>query len=78
MNNARSIVDEEGFVPCRDDRCSDQEIHPAHDLEAKRNRPMLCPLCGERLITMPKKRARCVNCQWRGLRIEAQLGTKNA
>ena len=84
MATAKSIADEEGFEPCRDDRCSDLEIHPAescrnNDKSAERNK-LRCPLCAAQLITLPRKRARCANCQWRGSRAEAALthGKKHA
>lgn len=70
MAVAKSIGDEEGFELCRDERCGKQALHPAHDLEAERNQ-IRCPLCTGRLVPMPKQRARCVNCEWRGPKKEA-------
>ncbi len=71
MNNAaREITNEEGFEPCRDERCTDEDgIHPAHNLDAERN-SVACPLCHGDVCMMPKARARCVECQWRGDRSE--------
>lgn len=78
MASAKSIRDEEGFEPCRDEKCKELEIHPAHDLDKPRNSLPSCPLCTGDLIKIRKTRYRCARCQWRGLLAEAQLGARNA
>jgi hypothetical protein len=72
-NEARhaQIVDEVGFEPCREDRCPDDSIHPAHPEDFGHSRSSKffmtsCPLCSAKLIRLPRRRARCSVCSWRG------------
>lgn len=81
MAVAKELVDEVGFVMCRDERCDDDSVHPAHDLDKKRNKlqaTLRCPLCTGELIKLRKTRWRCGSCQWRGSQAEALLGAKHA
>lgn len=69
----KTIAIEEGFEPCRSERCSDLEIHPKHTDD-----PPLCPHCASTLIKMPRKRMRCSACAWRGKLPSKKPKTKKA
>lgn len=61
----------EGFVPCRDELCADDELH-AHGTcgprQYKKYRLTKCPRenCQGGLIALPRQRAKCDTCNWRG------------
>jgi len=64
---------DEGFEPCRAEDCSRIGVHPVHDDSGYQ---LACPKCSSDLINLPKGRARCVRCDWRGDRKSAQIDIK--
>lgn len=71
---ARSQACYEGFIPCRDERCSETDLHPAHSSDQSK-RLTECPSCSSDIIPLPKKRAKCTRCSWSGSRVR-ELGAK--
>lgn len=57
---------DEKFVPCRDDRCMNHELHAEHVVLVGRGRQLRrCPVCNAKIIRVPRKRAYCTKCSWR-------------
>ena len=65
MSRAQSVCFE-GFVPCRDEGCDREGLHPAHEEDRHDGKLFDCPRCSNPLIKMPKRQARCSVCDWRG------------
>jgi hypothetical protein len=63
-------VCEEGYCPCRSERCDIEEVHPAHDqdfiTQLNENFLTACPMCSSTVIRLPGRRAMCSECTWRG------------
>lgn len=61
-------ADDADFVPCRDDKCKIDRLHPAHPLPPDNRREVitLCPECEQPIIQLQHKRGMCSRCPWRG------------
>ena len=59
------VLDEEGFTPCRDDRCDIEELHREHPIGRFQHR-LVCPWCKADLLKLKRLRARCSSCSWQG------------
>jgi hypothetical protein len=57
---------DEKFTPCRDERCSNLQLHAEHRVPVKRGRQLRrCPICNAAVTRIPRKRVFCSKCSWR-------------
>lgn len=67
------MADLDDYVPCRDDKCKIEGVHPAHPEEGTDRKTLIeqCPECGGDIIRLSAKRGvrhrgMCARCDWRG------------